>query len=396
MTSVNQCWCGSAALDVFSKYYYKCKECNTLICKFRMSDEFYKGGDDPGNFYGKNYWTNFLTKEYGYPDIVQLSRIYLAERCIYWLRNILKYKLTPAKTLELGCAHGGLVFLMKLAGYDAAGSEMSQWLCDYAHNTFDITMMCDRIEDLNVSDGSYDAILLMDVIEHLTDPVAGLKRIARSLKDDGIAVIQTPCWRETDKTYEEMKNGKSIFIEQFKEKEHLYLFNEASIKRILNETGFPHIAFEPSIFSYDMFIFAGKRPLNKIEQDVIDNELQKTPKRRIALALLDVYDQSERKNKLLSDCEADRAARLVVIEEQAKQFAERLAEAETEKAAKLEVMENQAKQLAGRLADAETENAAKLEIIENQAKELEAFRGSLSWKLTAPGRWVLDRLGKLK
>ena len=121
-----------------------------------------------------------------------------------------------------------------------------------------------------------------------------------------------------------------------------------------------------------------------------------TPSGRLIQALIDIDEEKNVWIKKYQEAEADRAARLVVIEEQAKQFAERLADAETENAAKLEVMENQAKQFAERLADAETENAAKLEIIENQAKELEAFRGSLSWKLTAPGRWVLDRLGKLK
>jgi 2-polyprenyl-3-methyl-5-hydroxy-6-metoxy-1,4-benzoquinol methylase len=303
-----------------------------------MPDEFYKGGDHPEKFYGEKYWTHFLTTEYGYPDIVQLSRLYLAERCVFWLSSILKYKLPPAKTLELGCAHGGLVFLMKLAGYDSTGSEMSQWLCDYAHKTFNIPMLCGRIEELDIAPKTYDIILLMDVLEHMTDPVNGLRRIAEALKDDGIAVIQTPCWRETEKSYEEMKAKNSFFLEQFKEKEHLYLFNENSIKRILNETGFPHISFEPQIFPYDIFVFAGKKPLLKIEQSVIDTELQTTPERRVVLALMDVYKQMDNK---LEECEADRAARLDIINKQAKEFTEKLNACEADRAARLDVINKQ-------------------------------------------------------
>jgi 2-polyprenyl-3-methyl-5-hydroxy-6-metoxy-1,4-benzoquinol methylase len=345
MITIDQCWCGSEDLDNFSEHYYKCRECHTLLNKRRMSEEFYKAGEGSEKFYGKHYWTNYLTDEYGYPDIVQLSRSYLAERCIYWLRDILKYKLPPAKTLELGCGHGALVFLMKLAGYESAGTEMSQWICDYAQKTFDIPMMCGRIEDLNIPPHSYDMLVLMDVLEHMTEPVDGLKRIAQSLKDDGIAVIQTPYWRETEKTYEEMKAESNIFLEQLKEKEHLYLFNENSIKRLLNETGFSDIAFEKPIFPYDMFLIAGKQQLNKIDEQVIIGELQKTPERRIALALLDVYQQIWDKNKLLAECEVDRAARLEIINRQSKEFAERLDACEEDRAARLKVINQQAEDI---------------------------------------------------
>jgi 2-polyprenyl-3-methyl-5-hydroxy-6-metoxy-1,4-benzoquinol methylase len=338
---IDQCWCGSENLDNFSEHYYRCRACNTLVCKQRMPDKFLECGDEFERFYGKDYWIKHVKEYYGMPDIFERSRNDLSERCIYWLRDILKYKFPPAKTLELGCAHGGLVFLMKLTGYDSAGTEMSPWICEYASKTFNIPMLCGRVEDFNMSSESYDMILLMDVLEHMTDPVAGLKRIADSLKGDGIAIIQTPCWRETEKTYDEMKSENNSFLSMLVEKEHLYLFNEASIKRILNETGFPHIAFEPQIFPYDMFIFAGKQPLHKIEQEVIDTELQKTPESRMVLALLDVYNQSDRENALLAECETDRAARLDIINRQANEFTEKLNACEADRAARLEVINKQ-------------------------------------------------------
>jgi 2-polyprenyl-3-methyl-5-hydroxy-6-metoxy-1,4-benzoquinol methylase len=338
MIDIDKCWCGSKNLDNFSEHYYKCRECNTLVCKTRMPEESFRSGDEFEHFYGKDYWIIHVKEDYGMPDVFERARNDLGERCVYWIKDILKYKLPPAKTLELGCAHGGLVYLMKLAGYDATGNEMSQWICDYANKTFNIPMKCGRIEDLNIAPKTYDIILLMDVLEHMTDPINGLKRIADALKDDGIAVIQTPCWRETEKSYEEMKAENSIFLEQFKEKEHLYLFNEYSIKRILNETGFPHIAFEPQIFPYDMFVFAGKKSLVKIEQTVIDTELQTTPERRIVLALMDVYKQMDKK---LEECQADRAARLDIINRQAKEFTEKLDACESDRAARLEVINKQ-------------------------------------------------------
>ena len=191
MTPLDHCWCGSNKLRVFSEHYNKCEECNTLLVKQRMPDDFYRVSDDAASFYGKDYWLKHVKEDYGFPDVFERSRNDLPERCTYWIRDILKYKLPPAKTLELGCAHGGLVYLMKLAGFDAAGTEMSNWICEYASKTFNIPMLCGRIEDLNIPPKSLDIVILMDVLEHMTDPVGGLKLIANILKDDGIVVIQT-------------------------------------------------------------------------------------------------------------------------------------------------------------------------------------------------------------
>jgi radical SAM protein with 4Fe4S-binding SPASM domain len=52
--------------------------------------------------------------------------------------------------------------------------------------------------------------------------------------------------------------------------------------------------------------------------------------------------------------------------------------------------------LRAQLQESEADRAARFEVIESQAKRLEALKGSLSWRLTAPPRWVLDRLRKKK
>ncbi|MEW6570837.1 MAG: methyltransferase domain-containing protein [Nitrospirota bacterium] len=396
IVNIDQCWCGSQDLEKFSEHYYRCRECLTLVRSQRMSEEFYRSGDDANSYYGKEYWTEIWMKEYGHKDIMLLSRDFIAERCIYWLRNIMKYKLPPAKTLELGCSHGGLVFLMKRAGYESTGTEMSEWICDYARKTFDVAILCGRIEDINTAPKSLDIIVLMDVLEHLTDPVRSLNLIAEALKDDGVVVLQTPCWREAHKTYEEMKAENYFLLNhQLKEKEHFYLFSESSVKRILLETGFPHVEFEKPIFLFDMFVFAGKQPLYKMDKESVDASLLSTPDGRMVLALMDIYEKTEQKTGELFRCEADRKARLQVIEKQAKEHAEKLRELEAEKAARLQVTERIQKQY----AECEADRKARLQVIEKQAKEhaekmreLEMIKLSLSWRITAPFRWLLDML----
>lgn len=377
LISVDQCWCGSKDLTDFSEHYFRCNECKTLVCKTRLPEECFRSGDETERFYGKDYWLKHVKEAYGI-DITERSRNDLSERCIHWLREIVKYKLPPARTLELGCAHGGLVFLMKFAGYDSTGTEMSPWICDYAQSTFNIPMMCGSLEDLSVHRESFDMIILMDVIEHLTDPVGNLRSIAKVLKDDGVVIIQTPCWRETENTYEEMTISNSPFLPMFVEKEHLHLFNENSIKQILADTGFPHLTFEPQIFPYDMFVFAGKQPLTKIAEDHIVTEFQRTPEGRIILALTDGYTRFKVKEKeleeKLSECEADRTTRLEIIERQHTEFAKMIDECEADRAARLEVINKQAGDFANKEKNLEEHLKKQYMTIQALQKEVENLR----------------------
>ncbi|NVN97582.1 class I SAM-dependent methyltransferase, partial [Candidatus Nomurabacteria bacterium] len=213
---------------------------------------------------------------------------------------------------ELGCAHGGSVYLQRLAGYDAVGAEMSPWLCDFARSTFSVPMYCGDIEDIDIPAASLDIVILMDVLEHFPDPLKTLKRIIDTLSTDGILVIQTPAFRSIGKTYEQMEADGETFLLHLKEDEHLYLFNANSLKLLFARLGMNYVEFEASIFGYDMFAFIGSKPLQKNPVATVEEWLTSDPSRRAVQALLDLYNMLEEKtdqlvvstqcyNRLLSD-----------------------------------------------------------------------------------------------
>ncbi len=312
------CWCGSQKFKPFSPNYCQCEECGTLrTCNWPEENNFSVKNDDK-DFYGKQYWIDHVTSDYGLPDIFERSRTDLPERDSYWLEKILNYRLPPAKTLELGCSHGGLVYLMKQAGYDASGLELSPWICDYASRTFDIPMLCGRLEDVGVQDQSLDIVLMMDVLEHLPDPAATLRVIYEKLTPGGVLVIQTPRY-EQEKTYEAMVETNDLFLKQLKSSEHLYLFTMNGITRILHDAGFTHIYTEPQLFGYDMFLFVSKAPLNKVSADEISKQLANSNSRTV-LALLDLYKSHEKLLSTLKEVESDRAARLDLINKLSEQL----------------------------------------------------------------------------
>ena len=210
--------------------------------------------DADTDLYGKNYYQKHLSEKYGYPDFATRVRTDLPERCLYWLRTLLKYKIPPARVLELGSAHGGFVAMSHWAGFDSTGLELSPWLADFAHATFDVPMLTGPIEKQAVEPGSLDVVVLMDVLEHLYDPIGTIRHCLHLMKPEGILLIQTPSFPQ-NKSYEKMKEEKDSFLLQLKEAEHVYLFSKNSIGKFFGQLGVKYIEFETAIFShYDMFL----------------------------------------------------------------------------------------------------------------------------------------------
>ena len=169
-----------------------CVACGTLVSQAHLAPEQVGVDDDVGDFYGREYWFSHQRERLGLPDIEDRARLDLPERCLYWLRTLLAYKLPPSRTLELGSSHGAFVSLLRYAGFDAVGLEVSPWVVDYAQRTFRIPVLSGPIEQQQLPAQSFDAVILNDVLEHLPDPRATVRASVSLLKPDGVLLVQTP------------------------------------------------------------------------------------------------------------------------------------------------------------------------------------------------------------
>lgn len=308
------CWCGNADLAPFSPDYGECKACGTLVSLVGMSTEELQVSNDETDFYGKNYWLDHQSSELGFPDIFTRARNDLTERNLHWLKTLLKYRLPPAKVLELGCSHGSFVALMRQAGYDSAGVEMSPWVVEFGQKTFGIPISVGPVEALDIAPGSLDVIALMDVLEHLPDPVATMAHCLRLLKPDGILLIQTPQFKK-GMAYKALLETKGPFLELLKADEHLYLFTDHSVVRLFQQLSAEHVQFEPAIFGhYDMFFTVSRVPLQLNTPEQADSALLAMPNGRLALAMLDLRERELDLTQKLQESESDRAARWTQIE----------------------------------------------------------------------------------
>lgn len=370
MQKITRCWCGNDQLSVFSDEYAVCTACGTLVSQVGLSAEKTLVVDDSQDFYGKEYWLSHQSADLGFPSIRERARLDLPERDVHWLRTVLKYKLPPAAILELGSAHGGFVALLRQAGYDATGLEMSPWVVEFARQTFDVPMLVGPLEEQKIEPGSLDVIALMDVLEHLPDPLRTMRHALELLKPGGVLVIQVPSYPE-GKTYEAMVAENSPFLQQLKADEHLYLFSQRSVREFFARLGAPYLNFEPAIFAhYDMFLVVSRVPLGLPSQLEVESALSSTPGRRMVQALLDAREQIEQLGRRLEESEADREARLEII-----------------------------RQVGQRLQVSEEDREARLQVIHRISGELEAYgrwESEVRTILARPVAGVLRRLGLIR
>ena len=385
MGGQRRCWCGSVDLEMFSPDYFVCSDCRTLVAAVMPGPEIAQVEDEEHDFYGRRYWFEYQERDLGNPDITVRARSDLPERCVHWLRTVLRYRLPPARALDVGCGPGAFVMLLGRAGYEAKGLELSPWVVEFARKTFDVPVLLGPIEEQSLAPGSIDIVTMMDVLEHLRDPVATLDAVRSAMADDGILVIQTPSV-PPDLSMDEMVAANHPFLPLMRERGHLFLFGRAGLRSLLERVGIPHIHFESAYFAaYDMFVVASRRPLDASNPLALAQALCVTPDSRIVQALLDLDEPMRELQARYEDVERDRVARLTALNEQATRLmgaeGERndllaevdslkkyFADSEADRAARLTIIRRQSEQLTA----AEREGAARLALIEQLSEQLVA------------------------
>ena len=101
------------------------------------------------------------------------------------------HKLQPGgRLLDIGAGSGFLVEQAIQMGYEAKGVEPSGWLQQVARQ-HGLPVYPGTFPNPAVS-GPFDVITLIDVIEHVSDPVGLLGHIAEALRPSGMALVVTP------------------------------------------------------------------------------------------------------------------------------------------------------------------------------------------------------------
>lgn len=139
------------------------------------------------------------------------------------------------RILDIGCGDGRFLQVLRDFGskqwelvgidFDPAAVERCRARGFEAH--------AKRVEDFTEADGSFDAVIMLQLIEHVEDPVAISRRVYSLLKPGGIFVIETPNLAGLD-----YRLFRGRWWGHYHFPRHWNLFSTDSLAQMLREAGF--------------------------------------------------------------------------------------------------------------------------------------------------------------
>ncbi|MBI5202853.1 MAG: methyltransferase domain-containing protein [Elusimicrobia bacterium] len=105
--------------------------------------------------------------------------------------NVIKRFAKGGRLLEIGCATGYFLNAARV-DFEVAGLEPSEWASKTARERFMLDVYSEPLDTCRFPSASFDVVVMIDVVEHLTDPKAALRCAANWLKPGGALYLVTP------------------------------------------------------------------------------------------------------------------------------------------------------------------------------------------------------------
>ncbi|MFH1387606.1 MAG: methyltransferase domain-containing protein [bacterium] len=99
--------------------------------------------------------------------------------------NTIKSCLPSGKIFDWGCGLGQMTYFLKNRGFDVVSYDVDQGGRDFLAGIGQTLILATDPIKLPFADSSFDAVLSSGVLEHVPDPAASLKEVARITKKDG-------------------------------------------------------------------------------------------------------------------------------------------------------------------------------------------------------------------
>jgi 2-polyprenyl-3-methyl-5-hydroxy-6-metoxy-1,4-benzoquinol methylase len=211
-------------------------------------------------FYGQTYHESMV----GAGDDAARTRAYRKEN-VERIKHLGRY-LSAGRVLDIGCSTGLFASQMKEAGYDAYGTDISDFACDEAEKALGPgKVFRGSLDDLVSKErGSFDAVTMMDVIEHFEDVVTPLRQILQLLKPGGVLFMRTPTLRSpfykvADLSYRLSLGRYRDAVLKIYHAEHFYFFTEEAMRALVSDTGYELVAIDADPLLWENFRSAEMR-----------------------------------------------------------------------------------------------------------------------------------------
>ena len=120
-------------------------------------------------------------------------------RRIHCYANRRRYRLARsllgdrASVFDIGCGSGFFLAFLREKGWNVAGIDSAAEHVGYAQKDLGLTdVVAGQWPEYDTGGATYDLVSLIHVLEHLPDPVEGMRKAAELLKPGGYVLVETP------------------------------------------------------------------------------------------------------------------------------------------------------------------------------------------------------------
>lgn len=164
------------------------------------------------------------------------------------LSQIRKFK-KHGRILDIGCGPGFFLDEARKQGWEVSGVDLSSWSKGHCKDHFAIDIHRGVLETAGFSERSFDAVVMNDFIEHVSDPKATLEEVRRILKNDGVIYLSTP---DIESALSRALRAKWWGINKY----HLFYFSKKTLERLFQIVGFKSLHYYPypRVFSLNYWV----------------------------------------------------------------------------------------------------------------------------------------------
>ena len=240
--------CGSKLLNnIFGDQHFitKCKHCSFVFSREEASKEELK------NYYDVYPMENKISDitNQRYNEILDLFEPFRHS----------------SKLFEFGCGEGYFLEIARKRNWVVAGTEISKPLLEKCRNK-NITVY-DNFENIPLSEkGTYDILVSIEVIEHLSPPLLFTNFFNSILRDGGGLYMTTPNFNCLSRFILGRKWNNIIYPE------HLCYYSAKTMKLTLNKSGFEQVftktlGISPARYKYAFMNWKHKKGEAKVHYD---------------------------------------------------------------------------------------------------------------------------------
>ena len=147
------------------------------------------------------------------------------------------------KLLDVGPGTGIFLHLAREKGWQPFGIDVCPESAEKAKAEFDIRVDVGDFERFAYGPESFDAVTMLDVLEHTVDPLSFLRRAFEVLKPGGVLYVAVPNQRclmtvLLDRWIRAGLPGREFFLERLYVEPHVYYFCPQTLRAMLEKVGF--------------------------------------------------------------------------------------------------------------------------------------------------------------